>query len=525
MRFQQQENILNSLKIISDANNIIGKIVASGDINMLVQLLDNVIMLFVKVEDAIKSSAGSEGKTLKLVSGFKHSLLEKQKNMQASKKMDESITEHINRFIKTITNSVITDLKPNSLEVVFIASRPSTIGSMETVFHAASADKNCDVYFIPVGFHDKQPFDTDIEYYKNLGFNPINFEAYDFKTRRPDIIFFDYPYDAFGEQYAGEYKMFSFFLRNNCKLLVHIPYYIACYSDRLKMTGKYTHTGGIAHAHYTIFQSEFIRRIAIQEYKEYESENNVTNAFGKAEEKFVALGSPKFDLLVTTKEDDYVLPKEWNELITRPDGTRKKIIFFNTHFRGFLQFGFQYFKKVEFFLNIARKYNNFAILWRPHPLTHLDVGIDPEVLAALNTLVEMFKKEKLGIYDKSSDINRAVMLSDALYGNGSSVQTMFVALCKPVMRMNYDIEVVTENSNPLPTINPNDSLDLMYEETEDCNIFNLIKHLTQPQIIDEALIKKQKAQAIERFGPLDGGVGNSIYEFCKDKAMLLSTQS
>ena len=65
--------------------------------------------------------------------------------------------------------------------------------------------------------------------------------------------------------------------------------------------------------------------------------------------------------------------------------------------------------------------------------------MNPRVKNRYLDLVEKYKKEKFGIYDDSSDIHRAVEISDAYYGNKSSVIEMFLALGKPVMIMNLHV--------------------------------------------------------------------------------------
>lgn len=57
----------------------------------------------------------------------------------------------------------------------------------------------------------------------------------------------------------------------------------------------------------------------------------------------------------------------------------------------------------------------------------------------IRRIVEKYKQEGWGIYDDSTDIDRVVVLSDAYYGDASSV----VKLCRkrgmPIMIQNVDI--------------------------------------------------------------------------------------
>ena len=68
--------------------------------------------------------------------------------------------------------------------------------------------------------------------------------------------------------------------------------------------------------------------------------------------------------------------------------------------------------------------------------------MNPEAVRPYLELVEEYKGQKIGIYDDSGDLHRAVNLADAYYGDGSSVTELFRQQGKPVMIM--DCEVLEE---------------------------------------------------------------------------------
>jgi hypothetical protein len=91
---------------------------------------------------------------------------------------------------------------------------------------------------------------------------------------------------------------------------------------------------------------------------------------------------------------------------------------------------------IEYFKNR----DDVVLLWRPHPLTISTAqSMNPEALAPYMEIVNEFKENKYGIYDDTSDMNRAVAISDAYYGSGSSVVSIYKATGKPVMLHNIDI--------------------------------------------------------------------------------------
>ena len=62
----------------------------------------------------------------------------------------------------------------------------------------------------------------------------------------------------------------------------------------------------------------------------------------------------------------------------------------------------------------------------------------PELWEPYQNIVKQYQKEEWGIYDDTADLDRAVVLSDAYYGDGSSVVELFKVLGKPVMIQDVD---------------------------------------------------------------------------------------
>ena len=84
--------------------------------------------------------------------------------------------------------------------------------------------------------------------------------------------------------------------------------------------------------------------------------------------------------------------------------------------------------------------DEMALLWRPHPLIKATVeSMRPQLWTEYDKLVRKYREEGWGIYDDSSDIDRAIALSDAYYGDGSSVVQMYQQTGKPIMMQNVDV--------------------------------------------------------------------------------------
>ena len=82
-----------------------------------------------------------------------------------------------------------------------------------------------------------------------------------------------------------------------------------------------------------------------------------------------------------------------------------------------------------------------TLLWRPHPLLESTLrAMRPELADDYVQIVEEYKKADFGIYDDSADLDRAIILSDAYYGDHSSVVELYKATKKPIMIQNIEIE-------------------------------------------------------------------------------------
>ena len=98
-------------------------------------------------------------------------------------------------------------------------------------------------------------------------------------------------------------------------------------------------------------------------------------------------------------------------------------------------------EKMKDVFGTFKKYqDDVALLWRPHPLiTSTIKSMRPRLWVEYEKIVEAYRKEGWGIYDESADMDRAVMLSDAYYGDHSSIVHIYKKTGKPIMMQNVDV--------------------------------------------------------------------------------------
>ena len=187
-------------------------------------------------------------------------------------------------------------------------------------------------------------------------------------------------------------------------------------------------------------ESENVRTVYINELSKF---------YGKAtrndwEKKIFALGSPKFDKVRFTKKEDLIIPESWQRLIAKSDGSKKKIIFYNVSIAALLENNEKHIRKImDVFKFFKEHRNEVTLLWRPHPLLKNTIqSMRPRLMDAYSMLVDMYLSEGWGIYDDSADLDRAIILSDAYYGDWSSVVRLYEATGKPIMIQNMEKRTV-----------------------------------------------------------------------------------
>jgi hypothetical protein len=123
------------------------------------------------------------------------------------------------------------------------------------------------------------------------------------------------------------------------------------------------------------------------------------------------------------------------------DGTRKKVILYNTSVSALLQHTDGYLEKMRHVFSIFEKnQEDILLLWRPHPLIPATISsMRPQLWEEYCRLVEDYKEDGWGIYDDSPELDRAIRLSDGYYGDASSVVQLCQKVGMPILIQNVEI--------------------------------------------------------------------------------------
>ncbi|MDR2547869.1 MAG: CDP-glycerol glycerophosphotransferase family protein [Lachnospiraceae bacterium] len=305
--------------------------------------------------------------------------------------------------------------------------------SIETIYLAAKADSGCDAYWIPVPYFDKNADGMLGEmHYEGQEHYPdylecTDWQHYDIEARHPDVIFTFAPYDA-GNYVTSVHPLFYCErMRKLTDCLVYVPYYVA---GEQPIPESFPIVAGCVFAHKVILESEKMRSFFVEEFRK-----TFGNQLGKPEDKFVALGSPKYDKVINTKREDCKLPIEWQTLIGD-----KKVILYNTTVGAVLHGGEQYLRKLRSVLAVFRERDDMILWWRPHPLSmNTFDSMRPQLAKEYRAIVSEYQAAGFGIYDDTADMHRSIAWSDAYYGDMSSLVALYRKKEMPQLIQNVNI--------------------------------------------------------------------------------------
>lgn len=329
----------------------------------------------------------------------------------------------IKTLLLEVVSYCINSLKREKVkkEIVFLPYKASMWDCMETVWKAAFEDKdNCNVYVVPIPYCDRN-LDLScgkIHCEKDLfpSYVPVlDWSNFNLEKIRPDIAIIHNPYDDENRVTVVEERFYSRNLKRYTKKLVYIPYYI---SNNIVSADKCTKPG-VLNADIVILENENIKR----QYEIYYPQKNIPK------DKFLALGSPQIEKLLSVSMNDVKLPSAWKKLIAA-----RKVVLYNTSIGAVLKEPSMVCRKLKSVLDRFRTNKDLALWWRPHPLMKQTLkSMTPKIYDEYCQIEKQYIEDGWGIYDDTSDMDRAIICGDCYYGDDSGVMWTYKATGKPIV--------------------------------------------------------------------------------------------
>ena len=454
MRKAQKQQAEELVRQMEEAHDQIKKYIGQGSNVPAMELLEECQNGGITLGTMIEDMEGEGHPTVLLLEEYCELTYQVHEDLNVGKDINANkICKLLRQKLIRVANSLKNDIRVRK-EAVFLPYKASMWDSLESVWKAADEDEDCDAYVIPIPYYDKNPDGSFREMHYEADQYPVyvpitRYDRYDFEQRRPDMIFIHNAYDNWNLVTCVHPEFFSENLKKYTERLIYIPYFVLDEMEpgqELAIEGMkhFCFMPGIINADKVIVQSEDMKKIYVREYLKAAEEHglqgqHLDRAF--LQQKFLGLGSPKYDRVCTTNREDLVIPQEWLQVIEKPDGSWKKIILYNTGIAALLTHNEKWVDKIKNVLKMFEEnQDEIALLWRPHPLIESTMkSMRPEVFQKYMTLKQQYIAEGWGIYDETADVDRAVVLSDAYYGDGSSVVQLYRQTGKPIMIQNVEI--------------------------------------------------------------------------------------
>lgn len=453
MRKEQKKQVEEFLGVLAEVHTEIKKQLRKHALSNVQEQLKQCQQGAIRLGSLIESLEGEDFVTVRYLEDYCENVYQVYEELGQNDDA-HSVIHRLNGYLQRIENSVRNDI-PLRREVVFLPYKASMWDSLESVWRAAADDPECDAYVIPIPYYDRKPDGTFREMHYEGNQYPkdvpiTRYETYDFEKRRPDEIYIHNPYDDCNYVTSVHPYFYSKNLKKFTEKLVYIPYFILgeISPDNQGAAEGIKHfctMPGVINADKVIVQSEDMRQVYInvltEETVKSQGRRNEKSIRRYWEGRIDGSGSPKFDKIINTEKEKLEIPEKWKRIIEKPDGTRKKIILYNTAVSALLQNNEKALRKMEDVFRIFyENRSDVALLWRPHPLLESTlISMRPQLLEEYKKIRDSYIGGGWGIYDDTADLDRAIVLSDGYYGDGSSLVQLCQKRGMPVMIQNADI--------------------------------------------------------------------------------------
>lgn len=453
MRRAQRQKVFEALESLAQAHKEIKEKLRCKKGTQVQNLLSDCQELAVSLGEYIEGLEGEGHATVKCLESYCETLYEiytEISGLNSGGTNEGKIYKILRRELIRIENSVKNDIAVTR-EIVFLPYKASMWDSMESIYLAAKEDENTRAVVVPIAYYEKNPDGSLGRMYYEIDQYPedvevVSYEEYRLEKEKPDAVVIHNPYDDCNYVTSVHPQFYAANLKKYTKLLIYIPYFVLgdiAIDDEnaVEQVKHFCFMPGVIEADRVILESEAVRQIYIDEYRKKARQYGLSpeHTDKKAlEGKFLGLGSPKFDKVVREQKTETAIPQAWMKYIQKPDGGRKKIVLYNNSIAALLQRGEDMLEKMAEILQTFQEFQEeIALWWRPHPLIESTVkSMRPLLWEKYRKIVEKYRAEDWGIYDDTSELDRAIMAADAYYGDWSSLVHLFRQTGKPIMIAN-----------------------------------------------------------------------------------------
>ena len=446
MRLYKKKRCIDTISTIRAAHREIVTYVMNNEVKTAMELIAQCQEGVITVGELIDSEEGTGTDVVKTLEVYCELVFHIYENLNNNGIADIEVIKEMDKLLVDAIKGIADNISTQK-EIVFLPYNPSMWDSMECEWKKECEDEEAQVYVIPIPYYDKNSDGSMREMHHDIDKYPsyidvMHYEKYDFNERHPDKIYIHNPYDGTNRITSVLPCFYSDKLKNVTDDLIYVPYFVLGIINHnnetsLRNMEKFVLTPAVFNSHHIILESDNMKEVYVKVLIQYTGEH--TENYWRS--KILGMGSSKLQLIDNLKEKDYLLPDDWKKLIVKPDGKMKKIVLYNTSISALLENGEAMINKISSVISLFKSNKEDVILlWRPHPLLESTiVSMRPELLDDYEKIKERYISEGWGIYDDTPELDRAIAVSDAYYGDNSSLVVMYQKTGKPIMIQNCNV--------------------------------------------------------------------------------------
>lgn len=264
-------------------------------------------------------------------------------------------------------------------EAVFLPFSGKYWAALHSVWEAVAAEPDWDVYVVPLPYYYKE-FDGSFrdmayhlsEYPQNISME--DYEEFDLALHHPDVVFIQNPYDEWDSAASIPKEYYSSEIKNYTEQLVYIPYFELEEFERENEReywnmNYYCTVPGVVNADLVFVQSQRMKKVYVDKLTDFAGEETR----GIWEKKIVGIGSPLSDDKRQAADSAVKVLQEWEKMILKPDGQRKKMLLFYVSMSALIQYQEKMVGKIRELLEVASESKEEVVfVWKEDLMINLN---------------------------------------------------------------------------------------------------------------------------------------------------------
>lgn len=363
-------------------------------------------------------------------------------------KHNDAISDEKIRALKHLSSSIKEDARRilERKEAVFLPFSGRYWDALHSVWEAVSSEADWDVYVIPLPYYYKEYDGSFLDMVYNVSEYPQDipledYKKFDLTLHHPDVIFIQNPYDEWNSITSIPKEYYSSEIRNYTEQLLYIPYFEVEEFDKESEReywnmNYYCTVPGVVNADIVFVQSEQMKAVYVDKLSEFAGDD--TREIW--EKKIVGTGSPLMDRKRELTRCMTGYPQEWEQIIRKPNGERKRLVLFYISMSALIQHNEKMIGKIERVLEIAqRSKEEVVFVWKEDTMINLNENIVGKALfAEYHRLREKILVEQGMLLAEHMRDESLAALCDGYYGVPSALGNKFQVLHKPIMLCNVE---------------------------------------------------------------------------------------